>query len=171
MNNTMTFMKYMKTEDGMLARVETSCRSPLNVRLDQDSEMDLKPGTRCELDIRGYSGDFRIFQDKIDFYEYAEEKYDIRSTEVVKPVGTYIPPRGWSMDDSWQKPAIVFSGVVQGGGYYSTTDKNKPNYSLEIKTFDMVFDFKVRYDGKVRVGDYVCGEALLYATMKHKEKK
>ena len=171
MNNTMTFMKYIKTESGMLARVETTCRAPLNVQLDQDSEMDLKPGTRCELDIRGYSGDFRLFQYEGDLYEYAGEKYDIHSTEVVKPVGTYIPPKGWSVDNSWQKPTIVFSGVVQDGIYYSSAAEDKPNYSLAVKTFDMVFDLKLRYDGKVRIGDYVCGQAWLYATMKHKEKK
>lgn len=164
-------MQYMKTESGMLARVETACRTPLNVKLDQDPEMDLKPGTRCELDIRGYSGEFRIFQNESDLREYAEEKHDISSTEVVKPVGTYIPPVGWSSDNSWQKPTIIFTGVVQGGTHYSSADEDEPNYSLVVKTFDMVFDLKVRYDGKVWIGDYVCGNASLHATVKHKEKE
>ncbi len=171
MLNTMTFMKYMKTEAGSLARVETSSRAPLNVELDQNSEMDSKQGTRCELDIRAYSGDFMIFQREDEFRVYAEKQYHISGTEVVMPIGTYIPKTGWTEDDSWQKPTIAFSGVVQGGAYYSNAKEDSPNYSLEIKTFDMVFDFKVRYDGKVMIGDYVCGRAWLYVTMKHKEKK
>ncbi len=151
----LTFLNYLKYEDGQMACVETENEMPLNIFIDNFSEhQDMKEGL-CRIDIQGVGSGIDVFSTP---EEYKASESMMAEISLI-PMGTFALPD----DENWEpSPYIYFSGIVEEVIMNYDAEDDDANCCLRIKTLDITLDLYIRTEKHIEAGHIVRGTAWLY---------
>ena len=158
---TLKFIYYIPDEQGTLARMETTGEEagvPLNILAVEGSDFDLAEGVVCELDLYGLADDLKVYEDE-DAYGEVEKFF---APLHMIPAGAFPKPEDEG-EEYVGAPIISFSGRVEALERDEEAPADQPNYSLTVTTYGLEFTLFTHFDGEIKEGNIVAGEAWLYA--------
>jgi len=158
---TLKFLYYIPDQEGTLARMETTGEEagvPLNILAVEGSDFGLAEEVVCDVDLYGIGDDLKVFDDE---EAYGEVEKFFAPLHML-PTGAFPPPEGEDEDYSGN-PMISFSGRVTGLDHDPDAPADQPNYSLNVLTYGIEFTMLTHYDGEIKEGNIVAGDAWLYA--------
>lgn len=161
MNKTV-FGGYMEySEEETLARIYLGDDEvPVNISLDEVSDMDLENGVDCSVEIWSNDYDVSIYP--------SEEEYEKSDTKMATismiPMGTF--PANPEQEGFRQNAMVLFTGIVREVEQNPTPEEGTPLLRLRIETYSFTFDLFYFEDAPVEPGFIVHGRAWLYGILK-----
>lgn len=161
--NKAVFGCYMDyDEEETLARInlieDGGLEVPVNVSLDDESDMDIENGERCEAEL--WSNEYEV-----SFYPSEEAYYKADTSQMAAismiPMGTF-PASSEEEKDYKQNAMILFTGIVREVAVNPNRETDEPKYWLRIETFALTFDLYYYGTETVEPGFLVHGEVWLY---------
>ena len=161
MNKTI-FGGYMEySEEETLARIYLGDDEvPVNISLDEGSDMDLENGVDCSVEFWSNDYDVSIYP--------SEEEYEKSDTKMATismiPMGTF--PANPEQEDFQQNAMVLFTGIVREVERNPKPVEGAPIWRLQVETYSFTFDLFYFEDAPVELGFIVHGRAWLYGTLK-----
>lgn len=165
MENLMYFVRYAKDSDGMMAHMEThETRVPINIHLEEGSDLNLKEGTLCKVDLNASAYMLNHYDNE---QEFINAKNDMNSRSII-PWG--ISPLAPDDSSCSQSPLIIFSGKVTILQYRDDPNhENAINLRFFVESYELNFWLYWRnMPSTIWLHDGMClqGVAWLYGTVK-----
>jgi hypothetical protein len=162
MKTEFIFNTFLEYEEGTIAQVGTTgdFEVPMNIFCEAGTDFDLKEGERCEAEVMGAGSGIEIFEDA-EAYEKTGTMFGLPS---LIPSGTF--PAEGGAESFQQSPTIIFTGTVLDVVKNPDPGEDDPNYCLEVETLEMTMSLYVRYDGEIKKGNVVNGEAWIFGDIK-----
>lgn len=155
------FQHFMDYENGKMARLEVIAGYglPLNLYVDNASELEINPGDRCFCAICGIGSGIKIFSSENEF-----KKTDHAMAPIsMIPIGTF--SANSEDKDFVQSPHILFTGRVLNAEFNPCAGPDEPNYCVTIETLDMNFTLYYRYDGTISADNIIHGVVWLFGKL------
>ena len=161
MNKTV-FGGYMElNEEETLARVYMSDDEvPVNISLDEESDMALETGVDCSVDLWSNEYEVSIYPSEEE-YEKADTKM---ATISMIPMGTFPANNEW--ENFKQNAFVLFTGIVREVERNPEPEEGAPLWRLRIETYSFAFDLFYFEDEPFEPGFIVHGRVWLYGTLK-----
>lgn len=155
------FCYFMDYEDGRMARFETTgnYEIPLNIFIDNASEMASAKEGPCSIDICGVGNGVRVFASE---EEYLEAKTNF-ALESMVPIGTF--PADPDDEHFEESPHILFTGKVIDVRQDPDAEADGPNYCVLVETLELSFYLYIRHDAPIEKGFIVHGVAWLFGDL------
>jgi len=160
----MVFKSYIQySEEETLAAVLASLDMvPVNISLDEGSDMNLETGDECVAEL--WSNDYEV-----SIYSNEEEYRDAGTSMApisMIPMGTF--PANPRQKDFRQNAMILFTGIVREAERNPEPEEDAPVWRLRIETYALSFDLYYFEDALVQPGYLVHGQVWLYGAVRRK---
>ena len=159
------YMDYDETEK--LARIYASkIRMPINITLEEGSDLDLKEGDPCEVLI--WSDEYESLSVS-SLEEWGDPDAALNPPRMLIPSGTFAAD--FTVNPDWKKTfrqngTISFTGSVICAERIHSPKNDDPKWKLFIESFELSFWLYFFEDKHVEPGYIVDGEAWLSGKLK-----
>lgn len=154
------FRRFVKCEDGRMARLETEKTGiPINIFAENDTDYDLQNGEKCYVTVYGIGNLIHVYQSEEDYYNDG----CTRAVPSMIPVGTFPPS---DSEESFEESSeCLFVGVVTHVDTAPDAVDNQPTYCLTVETLEMTIVLYLWSKGPIEVGYIIHGIAWLFGTI------
>ena len=160
----MVFKRYIQysEEETLAAVLASQDMVPVNISLDEGSDMNLETGDECVAEL--WSNDYEV-----SIYSN-EEEYRAAGTNMAPismiPMGTF--PANPGQKDFRQNAMILFTGIVREAERNPEPEEDAPVWRLRIETYALSFDLYYFEDELIQPGYLVHGQVWLYGALRRK---
>ena len=160
----MVFKSYIQysEEETLAAVLASQDMVPVNISLDEGSDMNLETGDECVAEL--WSNEYEV-----SIYS-SEEEYRAAGTNMAPismiPMGTF--PANPVQKDFRQNAMILFTGIVREAERNPEPEEDAPVWRLRIETYALSFDLYYFEDELVQPGYLVHGQVWLYGAVRRK---
>lgn len=156
--NKLRLFDFSEYEDGMMAHAQMIGEDeiPLNIFIDNYSEVSNLHDCDIDIDICGVGCEFEAYETEEEYYK----QDPMLSSIALIPIGTF----SVNSDDTdfKQSPHILFGGIVREVEFNAEAGDNEPNYCLTVDTLGITLTLFVSYQSEIKKGYIVHGVAWLY---------
>ncbi len=151
------FSTFTDYGDGKAAYVKTVGENKIPMLIyanNYDEIEDFEPQV-CLADVIGFGSNIKVYEN-----EDALPNEGVRMAPLaVIPAGLFAP--GPDVKDFKPSPNIIFSGKVRRVETNPEAAEGAPDYCLTIEALEMEFDLYLSYDGIIKNGYFIQGNAFL----------
>ncbi len=153
------FRCFIDCEEGKIAQVETTgdMEVPMNILCDENTDFSLAGGDLCEIDVCGVANGVELFKNEDEYYATGS----MFAVPSIIPSGSF-PSDGNAESGPGQVPVIMFTGTIRAVEKNPEPKPDEPGYRLEVETLEMSMSLYLNYDGELKEGSVISGEAWLF---------